>query len=286
MNKIIGLLAAWGAEDWVRPAIKQALEYCDEVMVVVTAWTPELKKFKDGTLNICKEYRDLRLLDYDPHKTRTTHAVCATFNHMLKNSRLFTLGNWVWILDADEFYADSAHRKIRSVVEDGRYDWIKIESRFFYINMQHYLKGWNNRLFRVENIENGFKPTNIWSRPARNIYTLPRKTGMFHYSMLTDTRRHRVRWHVTYHSAGPQWDRIKWLDEIYPKYDLEDEEYWIEENFKMFGIRSPWFNRGLTPNEEGGLFKYEGGHPKFIEEAGLHKVKDFREFNKAKKGGS
>jgi len=276
MNKIIGLLTAWGTEDWIRPAIKQALEYCDEVMVVVTAWTPELKKFEDRTRDICKEYPQLTLLDYDVQKTATNHAICAALNHMLKNSRSFSPGNWVWILDADEFYAVVSHEKIKSIIENGEYDQISVESKFFMINMQRYLKEGGRSLFRVENAEDEFKPSNRWSRAAKKIYTLPREIGMFHYSMLTDTRRHRIRWHVANLSGGPQWDKIKWLDEIYPNYDLENEDYWIEENFKMFGIRSPWFNIGFIPDKNGRLFKYEGKHPKFIEEAGLPEIKDFR----------
>jgi len=269
--KIIGILMAWGVRDWIRPALDQALEYCDEVLVVVAPFGPTLRQYEDETYNICKEYKSIKLLDYEVRTTNTKHAVCEIANHMLKNSSLFTPGNWVWILDADEFYLESTYKEIKAAVEDGRYDWITLESRFFYINMQHYLEEMGERLFKIMDVNDKFGPTLSWQRRPINRYIIKRENGMFHYSVLTNTKRHSAKWR-----ARGEPDRAKWHDEIYASYHLDYEEYWVNENLIKFGIKSPWFNEGLTANAEGKLFKYKGRHPKFIEQAGLNRIKDFR----------
>lgn len=282
-NKLIGLVVAWGAQDWIRPALNQALEFCDEVMVVVSPFGPTLRQYEDDTYNICKEYKGIKLLDYEPPQAVCTrHANCYIANHMLEHSSLRAPGNWIWILDADEFYMDSTYKEIKSVIDDGRYNWITIESKFFYINMQHYLDEIGERVFRIADINEKFIPTIKWSNwgKSKNPYVIRRSNGMFHYSMLTNTNRHCAKWR-----ERGQSDRAEWHDRIYIHYDLDNEEYWTNENLKRYGIKSPWFNIGAISNKEGKLFKYEGRHPKFIEEAGLHKIKDFREFNKAKIGG-
>jgi hypothetical protein len=270
-NKIIGILMAWGVRDWIRPALDQALEYCDEVLVIVTPFGPTLRRYEDETCDICKKYKGIKLLDYEVQTTNTKHAVCEIANHMLKNSDLFMPGNWVWILDADEFHLDSTYREIRSAIEDGGYDWITIESRLFYINMQHYLNEVGERLFKIMDMNDKFGPTLSWQRKPRRPYVIKRESGMFHYSMLTNTRRHSAKWR-----ARGDLDRAEWLDKIYVYYDLRDEERWTNENMKLCGIKSPWFNLGAIANKEGKLFKYEGRHPKFIERAGLPRIKDFR----------
>lgn len=279
MNKIIGLITAWGVEDWIRPAVRQALEYCDEVLAVVSAFAPQLRRFKDRTYDICKEYGGVKLLDYESKETFIRSAIADVLNHMLKNSNLYEVGNWVWILDSDEFYAESSANEIIAATRNNvEYDKIIMESRFFMINMQHYLNEAGDRMFRIMNLDDKFVPTCRWSRAPRAPYTVRRANGLFHYSMLTNTGRHRERWllRYTHPHDPPRFKIVKWLDEIYAKYDLENENYWIEENLKLWGIRSPWFNKGFTPDENGKLFKYNGKHPKYIEEAGLPAIKDFR----------
>jgi len=275
MSKIIGLLTAWGAERTATAVAEQALEYCDEVIAVVSSFVPELEQFKDDTYDILKEFKGINLLDYKTKETTISQAVADVLNHMLNQSSLYSAGNWVWILDADEFYADSAPKMIRATIESGWHNQITVESRFFMINTRHYLDETGNRLFRIDAGDYGFMPTNKWSGSPRNIYTLPREHGMFHYGMLVSAEMYRVKWGVEY-KGRRQDNKIRWLDKIYYKYDLKDEERWLRKNLEVSGIRSPWFNKGFTPNVDGKLFHYLGKHPKFIEHTGLTKIEDFR----------
>lgn len=281
MNKIIGLLTAWGAKDWIHPAIKQAVEYCDEVMVIVAPHGSGLKKFEDDTYNICKEYHGVKLLDFTSSSRYVSDTKAEALTYMLKNSELNKPGNWLWILDVDEFYTQSAFGAIKVAIESGKYDYIRVEEKFFLINMQHYLEGSHGRLIKVVSVEDRFLITNQYTREAEKVFTLPRETGMFHYSMLTNTDI-RLAWWRTNFAGHTHPRRSKWLGEIYLKYDLENEDYWLAKNLELSGIKSPWFNEGLSPDADGRLFRYTGTHPKFIEETNLPKVTDFRNYYKKK----
>jgi len=289
-NKIIGLVKAWGAEDWIRPAINQALEYCDEVAVVVAPFHHTLEKFADSTYDICKEYRDIRLIDFKTSKQYIGPATAETLNHMLQTSPLHAVGNWIWILDSDEFYTESAYREIKSAIASDQYNWIGARTKNFLINMKHYLKtvGWCHywRLIKIEDMGYRFKPAQNWSQKLERPHLLSKGNEMFHYSMLTNTDVRLAWWKIESDPLPTHPRKRRWLEEIYLKYDLENEDCWVIKNLKLNGIKSPWVTVGWTPDENGKLFKYEGRHPKFIEETDLPKVRDFREHYKSKGGNS
>lgn len=279
--KLIGLVTAWGQEEWIRPVIEQALEYCDEVMAVVTSFTPESEQFEDNTYDICKEYPDVKLLDVQGYWSSVSYAAANVLNRMLQSSKLFLPGNWIWQLDSDEFYPRSAYEEIKSIMKEDEYDEIVLEEKYFFINMQHYLEVIRNgRLRRVKNGKERFRPTCQWSQTDGKTYEIPRKTGMFHYSLLRDMRATRIMWLTEYsgHKQRGKNCAVRWLDEIYVKYELENEDYWNKKNFEINGIKSPAWVNAFASDENGKLFRYEGKHPRVIEEAGLPKIKDFRKW--------
>ena len=55
--KIIGLVHAWYRDYFIEPAIKQALKYCDDVVVCIAPCSAELAKFVDDTRKIAERYR-------------------------------------------------------------------------------------------------------------------------------------------------------------------------------------------------------------------------------------
>ena len=59
--------------------------------------------------------------------------------------------------------------------------------------------------------------------------------------------------------------KVNWMKDVYLKYDLSNP------------IKNPQGpHNAFSPNLDGHLFKYDGKHPDFIENAGLTKFKDFR----------
>lgn len=279
-HKYIGLLVVWGAEDWVSPAIKQAQDICDEVIICVDSYTPALDRFKDKTLSIVESKLPNSLVTYTGDKTSCSTTKAQMLNMMLAKSRLIGEGNWIWILDVDEYYTDESISYIKEYVDAHKdCNIIEIESKFFLVDMKHYLNASHNRLFQITapnmNPKRRFYPSQNWIVSSNKRGLITRDQGMFHYSMLTNPNMRKVFWNVEF-SGDTQDDKTLWLDSIYKNYDLAEEDKWIAENKKLFGIKSPWFNQDFVPDKTGKLFVYDGVQPKYIEESNLIKVEDFR----------
>lgn len=279
--KLIGLLTAWGAKDWIKPAIRQAKEYCDEVLVFVGAYTEPLKQFEDDTYKIVSEFQDIKLFT-EANLTSYSESRAEVFNMMLNHSEYYRPGNWLWILDVDEFYPETSYKKIKEIISEDNYNTITVEEKFFLINMWHYLHSSHRRLFRI-GVENmvpwdrlRFRPTQKWFQFNRKEFTLPRERGMFHYSLLTNPNMREVQWRTEYPDTE-QAHKVKWLTKIYKNYDLSDEDLWLKRNKEISGIYSPWMAEGMKPKDDGKLFRYNGEQPKYIRETDLPEVEDFRE---------
>jgi hypothetical protein len=221
-----------------------------------------------------------------PFSKTSTHsqAKASILNTMLGESKHFNAGNWIWILDVDEFYPENSFKKIKEIIERQEFDRIRVRAKFFLINMKHYLESSHGRLFKIKEGEmNKFKPSQQWQGGGK-IFIMPIEDGMFHYCLLTNPDQRREQWKTEYPGKS-QANKTSWLDNIYLNYDLENEEYWINKNKELFGIKSPFFTDVFSPDKDGKLFRYEGRHPKLVEEVGLAKIEDFRVYYK-KKGGN
>lgn len=279
--KLIGLVKAWGAEDWIRPIIKQVLEYCDEVFLCVVAFSQNLKKFEDNTHEIAASFKDVKIISFNDMST-LSRINPQILNKMLRESKCFDVDNWVWPFDVDEFYSESSFKKIKEIIREPEFDRITMTSRFFLINMRCYLGAFHERLFKIKKGEmNKFRPSQQWLGGGNKTFIMPIEDGMFHYSLLTNPDIRREQWKTEYPGKA-QANKTSWLDNIYLNYDLENEEYWINKNKELFGLKSPWFNSSLSCDKDGKLFRYEGRHPRFVEEAGLTKIEDFRVYYKKK----
>lgn len=275
--KIIGLINAWYSERWIAAAIEQALQYCDEVIVAIGAHSKSLASLKDKTYEIASRYKDrITLLDSSMLRFHD-RSKADTLNRMLKASEFRQNGNWIWILDVDEFYFDCTYKEILKAIASGLYNHIRVEEKFFFINMTRYLLCSHGRLFRIVQSKNNFQPTQRWTGPLHKQYTVKRdaeKRGMFHYSLLVDLKYRQRMWATERSYEQPH--LLRWLKEIYIPYDLNDEETWITKNEKLFGLRSPYVGPLSKPNSDGKLFVYNGDHPPIIETTSLPEIKDFR----------
>lgn len=273
--KIIGIITAWGNEDWIEAAIKQGLNLCDELHVCVTAHSDRMLKYEDETYNIVKRYEsEIKLLEYNK---RSFHAPTKAdiLNTCMLSSEYFKEGNWIWILDVDEFYLEDVLPFIKKVISADICDKMHVEARFFYINTKHYLRSEHDRLFRINDRSNKFFPTQQWPH-ATKVLTIPLDFGMFHYSMLMSPYFKMDFWKSEY-LGNVQNHKTEWLDKIYRNYDLNNEEYWLGENKELSGNYGPWISDAFVPDKDGTLFRYSGKHPKWISKS-LLDVRDFREY--------
>ena len=93
MPKIVGLLTGINyVEDWIEPAIQQALNICDEVIVSIGANNQQLEVLQDSTLEKAKAFGD-RIKMVAAVKGKTfAQGKAPTLNNMLKmNSVCFTI---------------------------------------------------------------------------------------------------------------------------------------------------------------------------------------------------
>lgn len=289
--KIIGLVTAWGTEDWIIPCLKQAIDFCDEVLVCIAPHSPEMVKFADATFIIADEFIKnnsgikniaLPIKWWDSELKYHTESKAKILNYMLSESSNFAVGNWIWVFDVDEFFNPVTNKMIHNIIDDRSMNHIGqmiFEEKYFYIDMKHYMKGEHNRLFKItENNITGLKfvPTQRWRTPTEcYVVKIPEKLGMFHYSMLQNPWAKEEFWKTEYKDKT-QDNKVNWLNKIYRNYDLKDEERWLEENKKLFGIKSPWFSGDFVSNIDGKLFVYDKPHPDVIEEAYLTTEGDFR----------
>jgi len=218
MKKILGLICAWGVEDWISPCLKQAEKFCDEVFLCVSSHSRNLDIFKDKTLEIAKEFKSVNII-YNSKKNFHSNIKAEIFNKMLKQSKNYKIGNWIWILDADEFYFDETYKKIKDILYEDRYEKIEFEAKFFIYDMISYIKSRHGRLYKIKPINLlpfkyfRFRPTQQWSpRFSNNIktYKLDGDHEMFHYSMLTNPDMRLKQWESEYNDdIQKRFNRLK-----------------------------------------------------------------------------
>lgn len=273
--KIIGILTGWGCQNWIEPAIKQGLKYTDELHVCISAHSDSLLKFEDETYNIAKKYEsDIHLFKHD-HSSYHSVTKANILNRALVNSKYMDAGNWIWVLDVDEFYKQDSFDYVKKIIASDICDMICFEGRFFYINTKHYLISEHNRLFKIHNHSCRFYPTQQWPYVNKMI-KVPLDLGMYHYSMMQNPHMKMEFWKTEY--SHKQDHKVIWLDKIYRNYNLNDEDAWLRRNKALVGNPGPWISDSFKPDENGRLFKYTKKHPSLVEETGLTKVEDFRKY--------
>ncbi len=289
--KIIGIIGAHYAEDFIGPSIQQALNFCDEVIVSVGAHTSQLAELHDDTLLRAQEFADKVTLVPTINDGFITTGKCKTLNNQLAASKYYSPGNWVWVLDVDEFYTDETVRAARDVIEnDSTADTIQFRAKFFFINMKRYLTATHQHLYKIKDMACKFVPTCSWSSKTE-YRTVGEDRGMFHYSLLTPEDYKERQWKGEYKQQSgrvfeSQQKKWSWLNEIYRPFELDNESYWTDKNMEMFGQnfkrRTPLFTPAFPADGHGNLYVYEGSHPQVIEESGLPLIEDFRKYHAEK----
>ena len=282
--KIIGLLTAWACEDWIEYSIKQALEIVDELIISIGPYNKFFKKIADKTLNIALKYKDNNKIKFVPtvyitKELRRTYSRnrCATLNQMLKKSDNNKEGNVIWLLDADEFFSQKAIKIIENFLTYQDFDSISLKTRFFCIDLNHYIELYHKRIFKIKDSKMYFTPTQKINPKSQIKIRLLDNEPMFHYSLLTGEQIRCIFWF-----GEDAYDRLIWYYKIYKKYDISDEIYWFKKNeviTRNFGF---WFHTHVKEKDGRGLFEYNGKHPIIIENSHLKNISDFRIYYKEK----
>ena len=275
MNKFIGMVNAWNSAHFIEPVLKMALEYCDEVMVAVGPHSEDQKKYEDGTREIVEKYKnDINIVPVTFGGTHLTSKT-PTLNTMLRESKLFGVGNWMWLLDTDEFHFRDDVQRMKEGLFDSDCNAVSItDEKCFFINMKYYLTNPDRRkIWKISDESNHFLPLQNWTGPTDKVYY--HQACVHHYTLLLDPYSKRDFWRNEYTGRG-QDVKVRWIDEIYLPFELENQDYWINKNFELFGKQTPFMQSDYGTDNDGILFEYDGPYPEHIQETNLHEMKDFR----------
>lgn len=285
MPKLVGLITAWGAEPFIEPAIKQGLEYCDELVVSVGLHMPHLKAYEDNTMTIAEKYKNQIKIVPSVCKGGYVSSRSLSLKKMLDDTGNNKKGNWIFILDCDEFYFPEDIARAKDVIKENNHKRIMMPEKVFMIDTKHYLKWGRDRLKKLTQDNMSFKNNLLGYENSEKPFTLPTNKGMFHYTFLLNHNAKRTFWLNEYgNSSGiNEKKKVYWLDEIYLKTDLNSQATAVQKSLKKYGIKSaagPIFHGGpwKSVDQNGHYYKYDGEHPSFIEDAGLTKIKDYRKY--------
>lgn len=282
MGKVIGLMTAWAAPEWIVPAIYNHLKICDKIVVCIVPFHKLFIQFDPAyrTLEIVKRefYTNSRVIfvnsfQKEPVKTLGNEQFkCNILNMMLKLG-VTHYNDILMICDVDEFYDHNAIAELQEEFLKEDWDQLDVKSRFFCINMEWYVASDHPRFIRVNSRDFYFKPTQKPVPLRQAVKIVLQDHPMFHYSMLMGLDFKRVHWQtekINYHA-----DKLRWLDEVYALWNQNDPELCERlstVNEKFFGVHGFWLKKTAKPF----LARYRGHHPDEIENTAMRFYDDFR----------
>ena len=266
--KIIGLMLTWNNFEFFRCALKQALDFCDEVLLIEGCHSSSYPKYStDGT---CEHIRSIK------HPKLKVFNVGHRFDRYDKNQRVlreeipkrsqyWKPGNWLFYLDDDLFFSEQDLVKIKNAIQTTRIPSFTFRVRYFFYNFRF------NQLQRGGNF--GYKILDDFElrgisypcyRDGRKFdkFHMNDVTG-FHYSYVKKPERMKARWAMSVEkgtkssaSLFDKWMGIKW----------DKDEDIFQQKEKLYEIRP-----------EGELNIYTGEHPSVLDDHPWRNINDVRE---------
>jgi len=137
--KIIGLMMTWNNIEFFRYSVKQALNFCDELILVEGCHSMKYPKHStDGTceyIETIKESPKLVIRDFE-RGDRYDRVQLRIRQNFPKESALYRPGNWIIHWDDDIFFFDRDLVRLRTAMETMKQDALVIEARLFIYNFK------------------------------------------------------------------------------------------------------------------------------------------------------
>lgn len=137
--KIIGILLTWNNLLFFKYALQQALEFCDEVLIVEGCHFQKYpKRSTDGTFEYIKNllpHPKLRLFDFN-FTGRNDIVQLKIRIALLKYSKYCKPGNWIIQWDDDNFFFEENLIKITKIIKNTNYDTLVFKERRFIFNFR------------------------------------------------------------------------------------------------------------------------------------------------------
>jgi len=273
--KILGAIVTWNNLEFFKLSLKQALGFCDEVIVVEGCHSKQFPPYStDGTKKFLATFRHpkLRVLDIDIPKLqeacgRYDSVQCAIFNLINSSFKNWKPGNWIVQWADDIFWFDEDLKKIRTVLETTSHNRIGFKQRKFTYNFR--FNSWAKNGIPFERITEG-----CYLTPIANLHY---KDGVwyikdeklidittFHYVSIKKPERMNARWIMSIEKGTPssltrfeKWMGIEWEN---------DEDFLRQKDTVAFIL-------GTNASD---VHIYNGKHPEILDSHPWRYIEDVR----------
>ena len=278
--KILATMLTWNNIEFFKRALRQALDFCDEVIVIEGCHSRQFpKRSTDGTVEYLATIKNpkLKILDIDYKRIglegrRYDIVQCELWNIANKSFDSWESGNWMVRWDDDCFWFNEDLGKIRRILETTEYDRVNFRERYFTYNFRFNVlnAGVGHRFDRITDgcyytpiarlhYKDGKEYSNSLPHP---------KIVMFHYTGVKKAERMKARWILSVErGTRSSRDRFeRWVDF---KWDVDDDIIKNEE-FMMYvvGIRKS--------KEKSKVNVYDGKHPEVLGDHPWRYIEDVR----------
>jgi len=273
--KIIGLMVTWNNLEFLRCSLPQALDFCDEVILIEGCHSRQYPKHStDGTCEYIRNFNHphLRIFDFEQND-RYDFVQRRLRQDMPKQSQYWKSGNWILYWDDDAFFFKSDLKKLREVILNTKHDTVAFQEKYFIYNF---------RFSFISNVINIWPNSPHWNRitdgmyliGVRNVYYRNKKRYsdvhwvddviQYHYSFVKLPDRMQARWAMSIekgvkasHNIFNRWMAAKW----------KDDEDFLRQGEKMLSIP------GIVKHN---VEIYNGNHPEALAHHPWQHINDIR----------
>ncbi len=262
----MGFLQVYNEVFWIRYCLEQAMKFCDKLVIIEGSQFSSFKEIPlhstDGTLEyiyqLMEEYpKEIELITTIHKYPNYRDNQASNFNLALKKCKN---GDYFLPFDADDIYFDEYIKRIIEITEEGKIDYLKASGLNFAFSF-------NWRL--IQNNVEYYKPQVLFKKNRKLKFVRthkPRNHGpkfvidesskwLNHYKWVKPTERLSIR-HKT---SGFYSNMFEWFTDNWNKIELVDGKI-----VKYYG-------------GEFHLKKYDGPHPKVLNNHPWRNIEDIRE---------
>jgi len=235
--KILGGMTTWNNFEFFKYSLKQALDFCDEVIVVEGCHSRQYPKHStDGTVEYLNslKHSKLKVLDFDYKKyglegKRYDLVQCKIWNLINSSFKSWKPGNWLVRWDDDRFWFKKDLEKVRDILKTTKQDRVNFRERFFTYNFRfNLIRGPGHRFDRIT--EGCFYTpiVNLCYENSTRYQDMPIQSEIivFHYTSVKKSERMNARWIMSVEKGTEssrtrfkKWMNIKWKnDDDFLKY--------------------------------------------------------------------
>jgi len=254
--KIIGLMLTWNNIEFFKRSFVQALEFCDELIVVEGCHSRQYPKHStDGTCEYIKKIQNLPKLvvrDFSWENKRYDKVQRILRQQFPAESTLYKPGNWVFHWDDDLFFFNEDLPKIKYAMEHSKEDALEFNSRYFIYNFRfNCLRRSGIYCYRItDGLKYRYLMTALYADGRRYSIRKLDDITAFHYGCVKKPERQRARWVMSVEKGSKasitrydKWINVSWK---------QDEDIFKSENII----------KDLTAGDVVNIYK--GEHPEVL----------------------